>query len=208
MSRRRQRIFENKRLLLTRILGFSILPIVVLTSRPWPRWVSGSEAAELIGFSLIAVGVIGRLWATIHVAGRKSWQLVTTGPYSLCRHPLYFFGFVLGLGIVSAFENLLLLIPFVAFYLGCYGISMVKEERALAGRFGSDYESYRKRVPRFVPAFWKYRRGGDSDGRLWVDERLVHRVLYESAALMLIIPLVEIIENLRRHGVLPLHLGS
>ncbi len=208
MANRGRRIFENKRLLLTRILGFSILPILLLMSRPWPGWASRSEAPELIGFSLIALGVMGRLWATIHVAGRKSWQLVTTGPYSVCRHPLYFFGFVLGLGLIVAFESLLLLVPFVAFYLGCYGMSMVKEERALAERFSAEYESYRRTVPRFLPAFWKYRPGGDTEGKLWVNERIVDKVLFQSAALMLIIPLAEVIEYLREHTILPLHFGS
>ena len=184
------------------------MPIVFLTCRPWPGWASRSEAPELIGFSLIALGVMGRLWATIHVAGRKNWRLVTTGPYSVCRHPLYFFGFLLGLGIIVAFESLLLLIPFVAFYLGCYGISMVKEERVLAERFSAEYKSYRRTVPWFLPAFWKYRPGGDTEGKLWVNERIVDKVLFQSAALMLIIPLAEVIEYLREHTILPLHFGS
>jgi protein-S-isoprenylcysteine O-methyltransferase Ste14 len=35
-----------------------------------------------------------RLWCSLYISGYKNSQLITSGPYSLCRNPLYFFSFV------------------------------------------------------------------------------------------------------------------
>src|SRR6188474_3140118 len=49
------------------------------------------EMIEWIGIVAIVVCIIGRTWASLYIAGRKIDQFVTEGPYSIVRHPLYFF---------------------------------------------------------------------------------------------------------------------
>lgn len=40
-------------------------------------------------WGLLAACIGLRFWATLYIGGRKEKELVTTGPYSLCRNPLY-----------------------------------------------------------------------------------------------------------------------
>jgi len=75
-------------------------------------------------------------------------QLVDTGIYAVVRHPQY-----LG-GILAIFVATLLLYPHWLFVvLGIPGAvilyrSTIEEEKQLIGRFGNDYYSYMRRVPR------------------------------------------------------------
>ena len=75
-------------------------------------------------------------------------QLVDTGIYAVVRHPQY-----LG-GILAIFVATLLLYPHWLFVvLGIPGAvilyrSTIEEEKQLIGRFGNDYNSYMRRVPR------------------------------------------------------------
>jgi protein-S-isoprenylcysteine O-methyltransferase Ste14 len=49
------------------------------------------ELAETIGLVLIIVSIFGRTWCAIYLSGRENRELVTRGPYSVCRHPMYSF---------------------------------------------------------------------------------------------------------------------
>lgn len=45
---------------------------------------------EVSGFLLVLTGVFGRLWSILYIGNKKNVSLVTTGPYSVTRNPLYF----------------------------------------------------------------------------------------------------------------------
>jgi protein-S-isoprenylcysteine O-methyltransferase Ste14 len=49
------------------------------------------ELIEWSGIVAIVVCIIGRTWTSLYIAGRKIDQLVTVGPYSIVRNPLYVF---------------------------------------------------------------------------------------------------------------------
>jgi protein-S-isoprenylcysteine O-methyltransferase Ste14 len=195
---------QRHRIFVSRVLISLVLAIVLLTRLSWPERALGGFAVENAGFILITVGAFGRMWAALYIAGKKSKELVTVGPYSVSRNPLYFSSLLLGLGIVASLQNLLLLVPLAFFHITCYFLTILGEERDLAVRFGSQYEDYRRRVPRLLPAFWKYRRGGDLEGWVAVRETRVLKSLFESALFILIIPFSEIIEELHIRGILPL----
>lgn len=197
-------VVQGKRVLLSRILIVFILAIVLLTHHSWPERAVVHSVMESIGFFLITLGAFGRMWAALYIAGRKGKQLVTTGPYSICRNPLYFFNVLMGLGMIAAFENLLLIFPFALFYLGSYFFTILAEERDLTERFGAEYEDYRKRVPRFFPVLWKYRRGSDAEGWLVISEPRVLKSLFESGLFVLLIAVTEIVEDLYTYGILPI----
>ena len=42
---------------------------------------------ETSGLSLLGIATLGRLWALMYIAGNKKRELITTGPYSIMRHP-------------------------------------------------------------------------------------------------------------------------
>jgi protein-S-isoprenylcysteine O-methyltransferase Ste14 len=187
-----------------RVLSGLLFLFVLLTPQSWSEESIPGFVIEEIGLSLIIIGAFGRVWAALYVSGRKGRVLVTAGPYSVCRHPLYLSSLTMGLGIVAALQNLLLLLPLALFHLESYFLTILAEERELTQRFGPQYEDYRKGVPRLFPAFWRYRRGGDTAGWMRISERLVLKCLFESALFVLIVPVAEAIEKLNVWGVLPL----
>jgi len=76
--------------------------------------------------------------------------VVTTGVYSIVRHPQYLGGLLAHLGIsilLSAFYSLLLTPMIIALV---YLISR-KEEKEILREFGKDYKDYRDKVPMLIP---------------------------------------------------------
>jgi len=76
--------------------------------------------------------------------------IITTGVYSIVRHPQYLGGLLAHLGIsilLSAFYSLLLTPMIIAVV---YLISR-KEEKEILKEFGKEYEDYRGKVPMLVP---------------------------------------------------------
>lgn len=81
---------------------------------------------------------------------RHGGPLLTSGAFSWVRHPRYA-QFSLGLVGWSLFANHLALYALlVAWLLGILGIAVL-EERELRQRYGTAYDAYARRVPRFLP---------------------------------------------------------
>lgn len=80
----------------------------------------------------------------------RASALVTTGVYRHTRNPMYV-GFVLllaGWCVYLAHAGAALLLPAFAVYLNRYQIA--PEERALAAKFGAEFERYAARVRRWL----------------------------------------------------------
>jgi protein-S-isoprenylcysteine O-methyltransferase Ste14 len=77
-------------------------------------------------------------------------RLLTEGVYARVRHPRYV-AVLLGLISVALFSNYLAL--YLLLPIGAAGLYLIVrlEERELVERFGDEYETYRDRVPTFVP---------------------------------------------------------
>jgi hypothetical protein len=87
----------------------------------------------------------------LYIAGYKDKRILNCGPYSMCRHPLYFFSFVGAVGIACASLTLTLpLLVGIGFVLGYQSI-MTAEENFLTKKFGMAYTDYCASVPRLFP---------------------------------------------------------
>jgi protein-S-isoprenylcysteine O-methyltransferase Ste14 len=77
-------------------------------------------------------------------------RLLTEGVYGRVRHPRYV-AVLLGLISTALFSNYLA--PYVLIPVGAAGLWLIVrlEERELVERFSNEYETYRERVPMFVP---------------------------------------------------------
>ncbi len=109
------------------------------------------DTLMLLGWALIGLCVMGRVWAGSHICGFKESALLTDGPYSISRNPLYFFSFLGGLGITFIMGSLLFSFLFIVFFFSYYWPVIRFEEKKLIKRHGADYERYCEEVPRFWP---------------------------------------------------------
>lgn len=112
---------------------------------------------RFLGFCLLLVGVIGRLWATIFIGGMKNEgvdgkSFVDYGAYSLCRNPLYFFSFLAFLGLLALKAQLLLILIGALFFLLIYRFVIKSEEAFLLEKFQHKYKEFLQKVPRFFPS--------------------------------------------------------
>ena len=108
---------------------------------------------DFIGWLLFMIGAGWRWWATLYIGGRKHWMVVTDGPYSICRNPLYVGTFCMAMAIVFFLESPTLAVGLAlvaAYYLP---ITVMAEEQTLREKFGQNFVDYCRRVPRFWPRF-------------------------------------------------------
>ena len=141
---------SSRRILASRLFVAAFFVLALLTeSRHAGSILSGLLA--LAGFVLVGIATVGRLWCSLYISGYKDARLVTVGPYSLCRNPLYLFsllGFT-GLGLLTETLTLGLLMALV--FLAAYHLAIRREEDYLRARYGAAFEGYRATVPRFLP---------------------------------------------------------
>jgi protein-S-isoprenylcysteine O-methyltransferase Ste14 len=156
-------------------------------------------AIVLLGQTLIFVGIIGRLWATLYIGGRKKKRLVANGPYSVTRNPLYFFSTVAAAGIGALTGSISTMIGFGALCTAAFHFVILREERFLTSQIGSAYQTYVGQVPRFLPDPSLYR----DVNAVIVHTRLLKKALFDSVVFLAAVPAFKIIEHLQAAGYLP-----
>lgn len=117
---------------------------------------------QFLGFGLVVLGVIvavsarktlGTNWA--HAAEyqvKKKQELVTTGVYSVIRHPIYACLILAYIGGQLVAQSYLVLLA-VLFIAGAYYQARL-EEKLLIGHFGNAYKTYMKHSRMFIPYLW------------------------------------------------------
>ena len=105
--------------------------------------------AAFIILNVSAIRVMRRAGTTVR-PDRRTEYLVTDGPFSFTRHPLYLAAtmLVLGIGLISGIVWFLLLAILAAFAV--QKLAIEREERHLHARFGEAYLDYAARVRRWI----------------------------------------------------------
>lgn len=166
------------------------------------RWPSGSflhEGIEFLGLALIVLCICGRMLSTLYIGGRKIEKLVTDGPYSAVRNPLYSLSIVGAAGAGAQLGSITLALATGAVAWLVFLLVVLKEEQVLLGRFGKTYEEYVARVPRLLPDFSLWREAE----KVEVNPRLVRITALDASIFLLSIPLAEGFEYLHDIGLLP-----
>lgn len=185
------------RLLVSRLFGLTILFMVVFGTSYWSRNPVFDQSLFVAGVLLAVTGFCGRLWCLSYIAGRKKRVLVAEGPYSLCRHPLYFFSLVGGLGLALCTETLSAAVLFAVAFAAYYPQAIRGEEVFLRDNF-PEYEDYRRRVPLFFPRWSNYVEGEGT-----VSVCAFRREIAASGGFLLFIGFFEMVETLHHAGILP-----
>ncbi len=115
---------------------------------------------ELIVSMVLGPPSVALAWAAAHELG-KQWryeaalsddhQLIQTGPYRWIRHPIYtsMFGMLMATGAACTWWALW--VAGVVFFIAGTEIRVRAEDGLLAERFAEKFESYRRRVPAYIP---------------------------------------------------------
>ncbi|GAB4367255.1 MAG: hypothetical protein Kow0042_07770 [Calditrichia bacterium] len=137
--------------------GFTPVPLVLTViyfARP-------TVESFLLGLLIMVVGESLRLWGVSYAGGATRTRnvgaprLVTAGPFSRVRNPLYLGNMIIYTGaalIANVWMPWLIFVVWIFFGIQYYLIVQL-EEGKLSELFGEEYLEYKKRVPRFIPRF-------------------------------------------------------
>jgi len=162
-----------------------------LVIRPAGFQTTAFELLKLLGYLLLIVAALGRIWAFAYIGGRKNQELCRRGPYGMTRNPLYVFSFLGVCGAGLGLQSLALFATAAVFFLAYYAIVIRAEERRLAEIFGPAFAQYCAEVPRFWPRWHLVPDDNDSEPSL--SPRLVKRCLRDVFWFLAAIILIEII---------------
>lgn len=185
------------RLLVSRLFGLTILFMLAFGTSYWSRAPLFDQVIFLLGVLLAVVGFCGRLWCHSYIAGRKKRVLVKEGPYSLCRHPLYFFSLVGGIGLGLCTETFTAALLFVLAFGAYYPQAIRGEETFLSDNF-PEYEEYKKKVPLFFPRWSNFVEGEGT-----VSVCAFRREIVAAGGFLLCIGIFELVESLHHADILP-----
>ncbi len=189
----------HRRVMVSRIFGVLVVLLAIFTAPSFKEGGLTDTLLETSGLFLLTVCSTGRLWAMLYISGRKTHELITDGPYSIVRHPLYLFSFIGAIGIGLASENILILAAMVVFYLSYYPLTILSEERRLTEKFGQVYLDYIKRTPRFLPKLSLYK----SPSQLVANADIFLRNMAIGMWFIWIYILFNFIETLQQNGCIP-----
>lgn len=139
------------RIALLRWLFICLLPLMFIVEPAWADDGLLSEAFESLGALLVIGGVLGRFWSILYIGGRKNDMVMTIGPYSMCRHPLYFFSTMAVTGLGLLLGSLMLAVLFGGLTFLILMATARREEAFLRGTFGGTYDAYAARTPLIWP---------------------------------------------------------
>jgi hypothetical protein len=147
-----------KRLRSTSFRTFVLYPVIVLA---WELWLNDGRLQlqpwflPLVAWGYLQYRLVGQYRLRLGGGGpgmdTPPERLVTSGPFALCRNPMYLGHLIFLAGLSLSFSSWL----GAALTLGTVlwlQFRVRRDERRLAERFGEPYMQYRSRVKRWIPA--------------------------------------------------------
>ena len=155
------------------IIGYVLGLIIFIIGIPFVMYLaSGSpdllQITLIQWISLILLAIIGiglSIWSIVymknvgkgnpfdafnHEVAPRTSQLMSDGPYGICRNPMLLGVFIYHVGVLIALLSFGAVIVFIVEVI-IMNIQVKKEEQRLRNDFGKEYEEYTKQVKRFLP---------------------------------------------------------
>lgn len=127
-------------------------------------------------------------------------MVVTSGPYSITRNPLYLFSAVAAAGVGAQIGSITTMVAFFALCAIAFHFVILREEKFLSATFGDEFSAYCARVPRFFPDISAYREG-TAEG--FQSKRLLMTLL-DGLVFLVAMPIFEFIDHAQVSGSLPI----
>lgn len=136
--------------------GFTPVPLVLIVL----IFAKPTINSLLWGISIMIVGEMIRIWGVAYAGGATRTRdvgapfLVTAGPFSRVRNPLYLGNLLMysGAALIANIWLPWLVIVTLLFFGLQYHLIVDLEEEKLAELFGDQYLKYKSQVPRFIPS--------------------------------------------------------
>jgi protein-S-isoprenylcysteine O-methyltransferase Ste14 len=114
-------------------------------------WIAAVLTVAGIGIAVWARYYLGRNWSS-HPTHKEHHDLITGGPYTWIRHPIY-------TGILLALVGCMIVgspISFIMFIvlLFVFIVRVGKEEHIMLGLFPDQYPAYQARTKKLIPFIW------------------------------------------------------
>ncbi|ADL00940.1 methyltransferase family protein [Brevundimonas subvibrioides] len=195
--------FDLQRIQLIRkwVLGIALLAAVALAFVSSSPWVGEplSEGIESVGLGAIVISIVGRAWCSLYIGGRKKAEIVSTGPYSISRNPLYVFSYFGAFGVGAQTGSFSMGVLFVVIAVAVFHFTIRQEEAWLTAEFGEPYKAYMARTPRCGPAFSKWQ----DNAELTVRPQFFLTTIRDGLVFLLAVPIFEGVDWAQAQGWLP-----
>lgn len=115
----------------------------------WLRWIGFALGLASLGFWSWTQVALGKEWSP-QLQLRKEHHLVTSGPYTRIRHPLYTAMIGYGISVALVTANWFFVVFAIVTTAGLFA-RVPKEERMMIMEFEEEYKAYMQRTGRFFP---------------------------------------------------------
>lgn len=190
------RSLNKSRILISKALAITVFSSLFLTYGIIQVEGFLHELLDMAGIVLISICALGRLYTTAFLGGAKNERLITHGPFSVVRNPLYVFSLIGFSGIALMTSHILFIVLVPLAFLGLYTLLVGREEAFLEKQFGAEYTAYKNAVPRFLPDFSRY----ENPDEIKVNTKLFNKGAFDAIWWFAAYPLVELAEYLQDNG--------
>ncbi len=152
------------------IIGYIMGLILFIVLIPLLMWKLSGNVDPGTGrvITLVVLGVIGialSIWSIVymkvvgkgnpmdafnHEVAPRTSELMTGGPYKICRNPMLLGVFIFSIGLVIflwSWQSLAIFIAYVAIMM----VQVSREEKRLEEDFGDAYREYKKKTKKIIP---------------------------------------------------------
>lgn len=194
---------QKKRIRILQVFGMIAIASLLFSKPVWTDDQPMRETLEFLGYLLVFTCVFGRLWSILFVGSRKNSELVTTGPYSMTRNPLYVFSTLGVIGVGLAYGSLLvaILLGMVSYLV--FMITAQKEANFLSEKFKAEYQTYAAATPMFWPNFSLYKDGGETT----FSPTALFKTFRDVLVFIIMLPLIEGLEFIHESEQIPVFLS-
>lgn len=191
---------NKSRMLNSKIALLGAFFLILFSRQFWENETPLHEFLDYGGYFLVALCALGRVYTTAFLGGFKNEDLITYGPFSIVRNPLYFFSLIGITGIALISNHLVVIIGLPLFFIILYYFLIQREEAFLEQVFGENYRAYKARVPRFVPNVSLY----EAPETVQMSPRYINKALKDALWWFAPFPFIELVEYLQETNMLPI----
>ena len=192
------RSLNKSRMRNSRIILLVVLLACFFTTALIPYETELHVEIEFLGYFMVAVCALGRMYSTAFLGGYKNEKLITHGAFSVMRNPLYFFSLLGMTGIALISGHIMIIVAVPLFFVVLYHFLIKREEAFLLETFGEEYKAYMVSTPRLMPNFRLYH----APQTVEVVPKYLNKAFKDAVWWFAAFPMFELAEYIQENGII------